>query len=911
MSKLTSITKIYILITILVGIALIVWFFKDLHTDITSLVMLLFLLILSSMAQVVKVEGTTNRSHYAVSFVVYTFTLFQLGLIETMLVILVSYFAEWLWRSPAWYISVFNSASLVIVSSIAFFVYKLLNPGGDLLGWQSVLAIIIMMIVFTLLNHLMVGVIVWMARGENFVQSGIFDFLPLMIDMTLLLMGGSFFLLWNFNSYAILLYLAPIYLLYNTLRVPALERQTELDSKTNLYNHTYFMKQLENELARAQRFERPLSVLMADLDLLRNVNNTYGHLAGDEILLAIAKILQTSVRDYDLVARFGGEEFSVLMPETSTQIAFERAEKIRRAIETAEFTISTSMTPIKVTMSIGVAGRIKLNESKEEIIHNADTVLYYAKLKGRNCTVIYSEDMNSLVAGQVDPDSPDEHAPHNHAPIPARSAAANVQTTQPVIRNSDVNEIHPNGNAREILEKTPSVESTAEVKTHAEVRSIQRRTYLFIGGLVVCAALLFVLFRQPFDIANIWKLSLFVLVLIFTEAHSTEIYVRDTAVSTSAAPFVAGALLFGPVGALVLSMVFALTSYLKYKGPKNRILFNAANQLIPALIFLGSINASGITFHQKQPIIELLITVSCMAVLFIFTTCMVSIGISLNSGVKFRKVWIDQFSWLAPSYLAMGVMAYSLIFGFVQAGILGLIVIIFPLMMVRMGQIQYIERTRSVVAELREKNSGLERSSSEILRINDGLLETLADLIDLRDPYVLGHSQQVTRHAELIAKKLGFEEQRIQMLHKACLLHDLGKLGIPENILAKPGSLTEHEYSLMKNHAAVGASLLSKNPSLKSLSSTVRHHHERYDGLGYPDGLRGNQIPLEARIVAVADAIDAMSSNRVYRPALSRDAIIAELKNNAGIQFDPQIIEIAIGLLESKKLLIGNSNNQK
>ena len=204
------------------GVALVFWFIKDLHTDNISLVTLLALIILASIAQIIKVKGTTNRSHYAISFLVYSFSLFRLGPVETMVVILVSYFAEWLWRRSAWYISSFNCASLIIVSDVAFFVYHLVNPGGQLQGWISAAGIIVSMIAFMLLNHLMVGIIVWLARGENFIQSGIFDLLPLMIDLTLLVMGGSFFLIWNFNPYAILLFLPPIYLVYTTLRVPAL-----------------------------------------------------------------------------------------------------------------------------------------------------------------------------------------------------------------------------------------------------------------------------------------------------------------------------------------------------------------------------------------------------------------------------------------------------------------------------------------------------------------------------------------------------------------------------------------------------------------------------------------------------------------------------------------------------------------
>ncbi len=123
-----------------------------------------------------------------------------------------------------------------------------------------------------------------------------FDFLPLMIDMTLMSLGASMVIVWNQNPYALALFSLPLYLIYSTLRVPALERQTETDSKTGLFNHGYFMQQVENELRRANRFDRPLTIIMADLDLLRNINNTYGHLAGDEVLIKIASLFREAVR---------------------------------------------------------------------------------------------------------------------------------------------------------------------------------------------------------------------------------------------------------------------------------------------------------------------------------------------------------------------------------------------------------------------------------------------------------------------------------------------------------------------------------------------------------------------------------------------------------------------------------------
>jgi diguanylate cyclase (GGDEF)-like protein len=167
---------------------------------------------------------------------------------------------------------------------------------------------------------------------------------------------------------------------------------TELDSKTGLFNHTYFRKQLDSELARSNRFDRPLAVIIADLDLLRNINNTYGHLAGDEVLIGVANAMKQSVREYDVVSRFGGEEFAILLPETTLVQAYEKAEFFRKKIEEMEFTVPTSSTPIRATMSFGVAHRESFRQTSTEIVHNADLALYNSKLSGRNRTFAHAND---------------------------------------------------------------------------------------------------------------------------------------------------------------------------------------------------------------------------------------------------------------------------------------------------------------------------------------------------------------------------------------------------------------------------------------------------------------------------------------------------------------------------------------
>lgn len=880
------------------GAILLIWNIPSL--SLADWPMLLALIALGSVAIVIRELGATNRWHITINFVAYSFCMLRLDTAGTMLVILISNLVFWIWYrgefGNKWYIILFNTACYIFVAQTTILIYRWINPTSRLDTWLSVAGIVVGMLVFTLLNHLLVGIIVWLARGQNFTESGVFDFMPLIIDLTLLIMGASLNIAWNYNPYATVLLLLPLYLIYSTLRVPALERQAEVDQKTGLYNHNYFMLQLENELKRANRFDRPLMVILADLDLLRNVNNTYGHLAGDEVLKGVAHIMKSLVREYDVVARFGGEEFAIFMPETNTNTAYERAEEIRLAIERAEFTVPTSVTPIKITMSFGIAGRENAKQTKEEIIHNADVVLYYSKHKGRNCTHIYTP-------GEYDPEILNETSPETSGNTPEKPAthdypAANYQNIKEQIQEQPPEQPHE---AQAQPVQTGYVSSPPALRPATQQNSTRIQIYIIL--VMIAAGLLFGLNYQPLSAGNVLGLLLFVVMLIFTEWISLDLYVRDTAISTSAVPMLAGTLLFGPVGALVLSIAFALTSYFKFRGPFSRILFNASNQLIAAMLYLGILRLILVPFSQWLTSLQLLYTIFAMTIAYLVTTILVAIGIHLNNGGGLFQIWREQFHWLGPYYLVMGLIAYALVFGYTTANFLGIILVVAPLLMLRFSQVQYIQHTRKMVAEVREKNARLENIAREISSINYGLLDTLAEVIDLRDHYVLSHSRRVTEYAVSISEILGLNPKQIEVVRKASLLHDIGKLGIPDAILGKPGSLTHEEYQVIQQHAEMGAALLEKSPSLRGLIPPIKHHHEAYDGSGYPLGLKGNQIPIEARIVAVADAIEAMASDRPYRQARPPATIIAELTRCSGTQFDPQVVEIAIQLIKTQKIV--------
>lgn len=889
MKDLSINARIYIIGSILVAIILLIRNMVNMGTE--NLWETLILAAIASLALIIKVEGTTNRSHYNFSFLIYSAAFFLLGTPEAMLVIVISNLVEWAWHKYPWYIQSLNIGCYIITIQITGLVFTWANPAGILFSWLGVITMLVSMGVFTLVNHLMIGIIVWLARGETFKQSGIFDFLPLMIDFTVLSMGAGVALIWTLDPIAVIFVIIPLYLLYSTLRVPSLERQTEIDPKTNVYNHRYFEKALEEELSRAHRFDRPLAIVMADLDLLRNINNTYGHLAGDEVLIGVSNILKKNSREYDVVARFGGEEFAMLLPETSAEEAFEIVEQIRLEIEQAEFQVPTSISPIKATMSFGIACRESDAQTSKEILHNADAAVYHSKLRGRNRTCMYSD---QIYHGLFKP-----FGPHDSGVIITPDTAESIPDVPCVIASEQTTDEKPT---------KPLVNPQKQTTPKNSIRS-NRLIYGFILIVTLLSGGLLLLQLSPVEKFPLSGLLLFIVIVFLAEWFSLDIYVRNTAVSVSAAPLLAGCILFGPPGAVLLSLSFALAAYFKHHSQPSRLVFNFSNQLLAGMLCLGFLSLSGSDLTSDNHFIQLIFSLFMSMILYISTTSLVSVAIYLSTGIPIRRTWKEQFSWLAPYYIVMGMIAYALVFGYTDAGIIGAMVVSFPLFLLRWSQKQYIDRTKAFVNELKDKNIILERSSAEISTLNEGLLKTLAEVVDLRDPFVLGHSQQVTNYAVLMAKKLGLNDDQVELIRKAGLLHDIGKLGIPERILLKPTKLTADEYNIVKEHVVLGAEILQASQSLHNLIPIIRHHHERYDGKGYPDGLTGEEIPIEARIVAVADAVEAMASDRPYRRAMYLDQILIELNMNSGTQFDPQVVRAfeQITTYEGEALVINSA----
>ncbi len=225
----------------------------------------------------------------------------------------------------------------------------------------------------------------------------------------------------------------------------------------------------------------------------------------------------------------------------------------------------------------------------------------------------------------------------------------------------------------------------------------------------------------------------------------------------------------------------------------------------------------------------------------------------------------------------------------------------------------------SLIKQLKKKINELENSKDEINRLYnilqkdyryqvesiENVMVSLAYIIEAKDKYTVGHTQRVSEYAVKLAERIGLEKERIDKLKMAGLIHDIGKIGVPEVILNKPGKLTDCEFELVKNHTVIGGNICKPLVNFSDLYDMIRHHHEKLNGSGYPDGLSGDEISLEARILSVADVFDALYSDRPYRSKLPLDKVIEILKEEANKQnLDSSLVDTFIDMIDSKEIQV-------
>jgi putative nucleotidyltransferase with HDIG domain len=407
---------------------------------------------------------------------------------------------------------------------------------------------------------------------------------------------------------------------------------------------------------------------------------------------------------------------------------------------------------------------------------------------------------------------------------------------------------------------------------------------VIIAGLAVISDSVHRLVVEP--VSNRWMVL--ALLTLLTASFNLKAPSINAYVSVSEAFVFASVLFFGTPAGTGTVLVECLVISLWTRTPGRtlyRLLFNLAAPSVAiwtsgtAFYWLSGIQPYSRTFTPLPTLF--LPFLAFTALYFLVNSSLVAFAVALEKNQSPTQVWWKNFAWLSVNYFS-GAYVAALIVTYTKQLDFSALAIIVPLLMV-----SYVT-FRTAIGRAEDSY----RHLAELNRLYLSTIETLAMAIDAKDQITHGHIRRVQSYAVGLAKSLGITDDRLlKAIEAAALLHDMGKLAVPEHILNKPGKLTPAEFERMKLHASVGAEMLSGIAFPYPVVPIVRHHHENWNGTGYPDGIRGTDIPIGARILSVVDCFDALTSDRPYRPRLSDDDALGILLERRGSMYDPLIVD--------------------
>jgi diguanylate cyclase (GGDEF)-like protein len=849
----------------------------------------LVLAILGAITQVFVVmrRGGNHSDHLTPAALFAAFLLLPRPLLAPVIVL--TFIPEWIWYRRKWYIQLFNISTWIVAVALGGFAQSV--PLGSLAIESGTATpapnIILALAVVFLSQTFSLAVVLQLARGQSLSDSGLFIPRKIFNEVALYCSGWALAAAWKVDPIYGIAALVPLGLIFQALHVPNLRDEAMTDPKTGLANMRHFNFVLQRDLERAERTRQPVALLMCDLDYLRNINNTYGHQVGDLVLAGIANVIRQNIRGCDLAGRFGGEEFCILLADADSLGAKDVAERLRREVEQAAFAAGAHGPMVKATVSIGVAVFPVDGRTADGLMREADLAVYQAKRQGRNRVVIASRESRELAA---------EWARENLVPYTGPAPAVTKQQQQPLRRFVDdatrLSYTH-DGDASPAPRPAHQPPSGA-ARTGSSGRPLD--LFLFIGFLAALAAVACAagLLAHPAELQQIpfAEIGFFCALTILAEHLAVEIGIEHRGrTSVSVVPIVAISFLAHDVAVVASALAFA--TYLKYKNrpqPIVKWLFNFAVLILSAdsaywvFRFISGGNLASRSFLELLPP-----AVIAGLVYYSVNHLCLCIVRGLSERRPPLEIWRDQYQWLTPHYAVFGALALVLTLSYQAFGWAGVLALMAPLGMMRLSIKQFMDRTTVYMNELRSLNQRVGDSY-------EATLQALTRALDTRDEETEEHSQRVRRYTELIARHYGLGEDEIEDISRGALLHDIGKIGVPDAILLKPSRLTPEEHALMRNHPRIGYSMIADIPFLAKAAELVLHHHEAYDGSGYPSGLIGERIPLGARIFAVADTLDAMTSDRPYRKALSLDAAFAEIRRCREQQFDPAVVDTLLSI---------------
>ena len=697
-----------------------------------------------------------------------------------------------------------------------------------------------------------------------------------------------------------------------------LEHQASTDALTGLYNHRTFHERLRQEVMRASAEHETVALVMLDMDDFKKVNDVYGHGVGDQLLLQVADVLRASVRASDVVSRIGGEEFAIIVPAGDLRSSIALAERVGEQLGQLEVEAAG-----RLTVSTGVALGPEHAANPRELIACAEAAMMTAKTRGKGLIVVYDED--ALERPSQESARPDDVRSIAHLKM-LQSLSGKLSRLNDVARigltiADELRLLIDYHNCRVFLRDGDDLRPIAfrgdlmAVEPGSAVELLSTRVGVGVTGRVAETG-------EPLLIGDAARNQ-----FARQIAGTAEIEESLLAVPLTFGARVIGVVVVSKLGLdqfdaddlRVLEVLaghasVALENARLYESQRREA--ESANALLEFTRELSE--AKGIT-EVAERVVEgsarILTSPSASvwlqdaATRDLLCLALYSEGAEPNDEVPARipgsllEPWLSRtepYYVEAAEYAAIASPPENTdgrfaIAPFVIDGRWGVVAAAIP------PATTFADRELGLLGGLAQQTKlALQNAASyeTLERTFFSTVEALANALEANDEYTSTHARWITDLALKVGEDLGLDAPGLKRLELGALFHDIGKIGIPATVLLKPGPLTPEERAIIETHPLLGERILAPIEQLEEVRRIVRSCHERWDGAGYPDGLRGEEIPIESRIIFTCDAFHAMTTDRPYRPALDVAEARHRLKHASGTQFDPDVVGSLLGVLE-------------
>jgi putative nucleotidyltransferase with HDIG domain len=424
------------------------------------------------------------------------------------------------------------------------------------------------------------------------------------------------------------------------------------------------------------------------------------------------------------------------------------------------------------------------------------------------------------------------------------------------------------------------------------MRKLPRTMKIYLAAVYILTVVTFLLLRNyeymEWNRASLLNLAFFSLLIAMTESFTVSF--KNISFSTTFAMELAAYLLFGPLVAILAVILGFTMRAVKYPDGKYRHIFNTPLYgtifnfcvlIQPIMVGNYVYRKMGGSFMFDSILMNFIQVVVFGFVCFGVNMLLISILMAITTKKNLIYIIISNIKLGLLNFIIMVPFGIGLTYVYNQLSYSGVLLLLFPIMLVKFTFSLYID------------------AKTQYIQTVDSLMRA----VEARDKYTEGHSQRVAKIVEMIAREMKLSEFKIEMLNIASMMHDVGKIGVDDSILNKPGKLTEEEFNAIKKHPEIGYNILKDVKNLENVIDLVRHHHERYDGRGYPDGKNKDELSMDVFIIQLADAIDAMATDRPYRKALTEKDIMFEIHKYSGSQFHPDVVEAYINAIDKKREL--------